>query len=219
MTEPAGPGEVPGPVLVVGTGLLGTSLALACRRAGVDVLLDDVSSEHLRTASGLGAGRPVLEGDRPRLVVVATPPQHLAVSIRAALDTHPEAVVTDVGSVKEAPLAALRASGEDDLERYVGGHPMAGSERSGPLAASAALFDGRPWAVTPHERSAPRPPTRSRRSRGCAARSRPGCPRPTTTAPSRVRPTCRTSRPSWSPAGSPTPPPPTSRCRGRACGT
>jgi prephenate dehydrogenase len=36
------------------------------------------------------------------------------------------------------------------LARYVGSHPMAGSERSGPLAASAALFDGRPWAVTPH---------------------------------------------------------------------
>ncbi len=219
MTEPAGPGEVPGPVLVVGTGLLGTSLALACRRAGVDVLLDDVSSEHLRTASGLGAGRPVLEGDRPRLVVVATPPQHLAVSIRAALDTHPEAVVTDVGSVKEAPLAALRASGEDDLERYVGGHPMAGSERSGPWrrarrCSTAVRGRSRRTSGPP-----PRPPTRSRRSRGCAARSRPGCPRPTTTAPSRVRPTCRTSRPSWSPAGSPTPPPPTSRCRGRACGT
>ena len=39
--------------------------------------------------------------------------------------------------------------------RYVGSHPMAGSERSGPLAASAALFDGRPWAVTPHESSTP----------------------------------------------------------------
>jgi len=35
--------------------------------------------------------------------------------------------------------------------RYVGSHPMAGSERSGPLAASYALFDGRPWAITPHE--------------------------------------------------------------------
>ena len=41
------------------------------------------------------------------------------------------------------------------VERYVGGHPMAGSERSGPLAASPALFDGRPWAVTPHDASAP----------------------------------------------------------------
>lgn len=159
MTDPAGPREVPGPVtgpvLVVGTGLLGTSLALACRRAGVEVLLDDVSSEHLRTASGLGAGRPLIEGDEPRLVVVATPPQHLATTIRAALDTWPDAVVTDVGSVKEAPLAALLATGADDLERYVGGHPMAGSERSGPLAATAALFDGRPWAVTPHEASSP----------------------------------------------------------------
>ena len=41
------------------------------------------------------------------------------------------------------------------LARYVGSHPMAGSERSGPLAASAALFDGRPWAVTPHAGSDP----------------------------------------------------------------
>jgi prephenate dehydrogenase len=43
--------------------------------------------------------------------------------------------------------------GADGIERYAGGHPMAGSEQSGPLAATATLFDGRPWAVTPHERS------------------------------------------------------------------
>ena len=52
------PVTLTGPVEVVGVGLLGTSVALACRRAGLDVLLTDVSSEHLRTASGLGAGRP-----------------------------------------------------------------------------------------------------------------------------------------------------------------
>jgi prephenate dehydrogenase len=55
--------------------------------------------------------------------------------------------------VKTGPLAAVAA--EPGVERYVGGHPMAGSERSGPLAASAALFDGRPWAVTPHDASDP----------------------------------------------------------------
>jgi prephenate dehydrogenase len=48
--------ELTGPVLVVGTGLLGTSIGLACARAGLEVLLSDPSAENLRTASGLGAG-------------------------------------------------------------------------------------------------------------------------------------------------------------------
>lgn len=139
--------ELVGPVEIVGTGLLGTSVALACRRAGLEVLLTDVSAEHVRTASGLGAGRARAPQDRPQLVVVAVPPDHLGEAIAAALDGA-EAVVTDVGSVKSGPLAAVAASPR--LGRYVGSHPMAGSERSGPLAATASLFDGRPWAVTPH---------------------------------------------------------------------
>ncbi|MCB0896414.1 MAG: prephenate dehydrogenase [Nocardioides sp.] len=141
-----------GPVEVVGTGLLGTSIGLACRRAGIEVLLTDVASEHLRTASGLGAGRPRRAGDRPQLVVVAVPPDHLGAEIVRALEDG-DAVVTDVGSVKTGPLASV--TGRPGAERYVGSHPMAGSERSGPLAASAALFDGRPWAVTPHQGSDP----------------------------------------------------------------
>jgi prephenate dehydrogenase len=139
-----------GPVEIIGTGLIGTSIGLACRRAGLEVVLSDTTDDHLRTASGLGAGRPRTADDMPRLVVVAVPPDHLAEEITRAL-TAGDAVVTDVGSVKSAPLAAVR--GVPGVERYVGGHPMAGSERSGPLAASAALFDGRPWAVTPHEQA------------------------------------------------------------------
>lgn len=136
-----------GPVLVIGSGLIGTSLALAARRAGLEVLLSDIEPDNVRTASGLGAGRALEPGDVPALVVVAVPPNHVAESVRRALETHPEAVVTDVGSVKQAPYDAL--AGHPSRDRYVGSHPMAGSERSGPLAASAALFDGRPWAVTP----------------------------------------------------------------------
>lgn len=146
-------GRLIGPILVVGTGLLGTSVALACREHGIEVLLRDVSTEHVRTASGLGAGTPDT-GDAPQLVVVAVPPDHLGASIAEAL-AQSGAVVTDVGSVKSQPLAQLEALGVDDLSRYVGSHPMAGSERSGPLAASATLFEGRPWALTPHASAAP----------------------------------------------------------------
>jgi prephenate dehydrogenase len=143
--------RLPEPVLVVGTGLLGTSLGLALRRHGIDVLLSDHNPEHVRTATGLGAGRPHA-GERPGLVVVAVPPDHVGAEVARAL-VETEALVTDVGSVKTAPLRAL--AGNPGIERYAGSHPMAGSERSGPLAASATLFDGRPWAVTPHASSAP----------------------------------------------------------------
>jgi prephenate dehydrogenase len=144
-----------GPVLVVGAGLLGTSIALALRREGVDVALRDVSEENVRIARGLGAANLDADDVAPRLVVVAVPPDHLAEQVAAAL-TGTDAVVTDVGSVKGAPLAGARALvGEAELARYVGSHPMAGSERSGPMAASASLFDGRPWALTPHESADP----------------------------------------------------------------
>ncbi|KRB74179.1 prephenate dehydrogenase [Nocardioides sp. Root190] len=143
-----------GPVEIVGTGLIGTSIALACRRAGLEVLLTDTSPDHVRTATGLGAGRPRAAGDVPQVVVVAVPPDALGSAVGAALDAAgPETVVTDVGSVKAAPLAAVQ--GHPALSRYVGSHPMAGTEHSGPLSASAALFDGRPWAVTPGPSSTP----------------------------------------------------------------
>lgn len=131
---------------MVGAGLLGTSIGLAAARQGLTVYLSDVRDDHVRTASGLGAGQPYA-GQPVQLVVVAVPPDHLAEAIQDALTTG--AVVTDVGSVKSPPLASLAG----DLGSYVGSHPMAGSERSGPLAASAALFDGRPWAITPHASS------------------------------------------------------------------
>lgn len=138
---------------IVGVGLIGTSIALACRRAGIDVLLSDTSAEHVRTATGLGAGRAKEPGDVPEVVVVAVPPDHLGDAIAAALDAAgEETVVTDVGSVKAAPLAAV--AGHPAVARYVGGHPMAGSERSGPLAATADLFAGRPWAICRHEKAA-----------------------------------------------------------------
>lgn len=135
----------PSPVLVMGCGLIGTSLALALTEAGVEVHLDDIldSNVELAVARGAGTAEPV---DNPAVVVVAVPPTEVATCVARALSTWPDAAVTDVASVKaglQGEISALEGS-----ERYVGSHPMAGSERSGPMAAYARLFEGRPWAVT-----------------------------------------------------------------------
>ncbi|KHL11072.1 prephenate dehydrogenase [Mumia flava] len=152
MTDPAPPSPLPGPVLVVGCGLIGTSVALALTRAGAQVHLADALRQHAEVAEGLGAGT-TRDPERVGLVVVAVPPDHVAESVAEALSAWPDAVVTDVASVKLPPLEALVDADVDGLDRYVGSHPMAGSERSGPMAASANLFEGRAWAVTPHQRA------------------------------------------------------------------
>lgn len=146
--------ELVGPIHVVGAGLLGTSVGLAARHAGLEVWLTDSNHEHVRTASGLGAGVPAPAQGAAQLTVVAVPPDHIPDAVVEALERG--GVVTDVGSVKSLLLERIADHADEDLlARYVGGHPMAGSERSGPLAATAVLFDGRPWAITPHTHSAP----------------------------------------------------------------
>lgn len=150
-----------GPLLIIGSGLLGASLGLCLSSAGVEVYLEDTSPTSLRLAEDIGAGRS-FEGENPatiRFVIVATPPDVADICVVDALRRFPNAVVTDVASVKEAVLAdVLAAAVGEDAElatRYVGSHPMAGRERSGPGAADADLFYGRPWVIVPHENSAP----------------------------------------------------------------
>jgi len=138
--------RLPGPVRVVGTGLLGASVGLGLRARGVDVLLADASPAHLRLAADYGAGRLDDGGVEPALIVVAVPPDLTGRVVAEELAAHPEAVVTDVASVKVAPLSELQEAGID-LSRYVGGHPLAGRERGGPSSARADLFIGRPWVV------------------------------------------------------------------------
>lgn len=148
-----------GPVHIVGTGLLGTSIALALTARDVPVTLTDTSPSALALSRDLGAGSIAAPQDpEPALVVVAVPPDVTADLVAAQLRAHPHAVVTDVASVKGIVLAELTeiagTAGDVDLTRYVGSHPMAGRERSGAGAASADLFLGRPWVVAAHGRSA-----------------------------------------------------------------
>ena len=135
-------------MLVIGSGLLGASVGLALSGLGVEVALQDASPSAAALARDLGAGRLAGPGDQARLVVVAAPPDVVAPVVAGALREHPRAVVTDVASVKRLPLQTLTELGAD-LARYVGGHPLAGRERSGAIAARSDLFDGRPWVLTP----------------------------------------------------------------------
>ncbi|MGN6302305.1 MAG: prephenate dehydrogenase [Angustibacter sp.] len=137
-----------GLVRIVGTGLVGTSLALALRAKGIDTVLFDPSPSAVALARDLGAGRFAAPDDDVTVVVVAAPPDVVADVVEAELAAHPRAVVTDVASVKAQPLRQLLTRGVD-LGRYVGGHPLAGRERSGAVAARADLFAGRPWVLTP----------------------------------------------------------------------
>jgi prephenate dehydrogenase len=149
-----GRGHLNGPVVVIGTGLLGTSIGLGLRGRGVAVYLSDPSPTNQAVAVDIGAGLPLaaLGDESPELVVVASPPDVTAEVVERALTDYPDATVVDIASVKAAILQDLRNRGAD-LSRYVGTHPMAGREKSGPVAARGELFTSMPWVVCPTEES------------------------------------------------------------------
>ncbi|GAB1817545.1 prephenate dehydrogenase [Herbidospora sp. RD11066] len=134
--------------LVVGTGLIGTSLALALRRRDIRVLLADRDPGAARLASELGAGQPWDGTERADIAVIAVPPQFVAEQLLELQKTEAARFYTDVASVKALPIAQASVLG-CDLSTYVAGHPLAGREKSGPGAARGDLFLGRPWALCP----------------------------------------------------------------------
>lgn len=142
----------PGRAVVVGLGLIGTSVALALRKAGWRVTGSDLDADRARRALELGALDAVGHDDEADLAVVATPVRSVPGVARALLeaDASGRLVVTDVGSVKGEIVAAVADP------RFVGGHPMAGSEQEGPEGAEADLFVGATWVLTPTTTTAER---------------------------------------------------------------
>ncbi|MEU2127856.1 prephenate dehydrogenase [Streptomyces sp. NPDC018352] len=134
--------------VVIGTGLVGTSAALALAGRGIQVHLVDHDPQSARTAAALGAGTDEAPEERVDLAIIAVPPAHVATVLATALRDGIARGYLDVASVKGGPRRELEALGLD-LTPYIGTHPMAGKERSGPLAATADLFEGRPWVLTP----------------------------------------------------------------------
>ncbi|MFJ4979120.1 prephenate dehydrogenase [Streptomyces coeruleorubidus] len=134
--------------LVIGTGLIGTSAALALSQRGVTVHLADHDAEQARTAAALGAGTDEAPDGPVDLAIVAAPPAHVADVLADAMRRGVARGYLDVASVKGGPRRELEARGLD-LSVYIGSHPMSGREKSGPLAATGDLFEGRPWVLTP----------------------------------------------------------------------
>jgi prephenate dehydrogenase len=134
--------------LVIGTGLIGTSAGLALSQRGVTVHLADPNPEQARTAAALGAGTDEAPAGPVDLAIVAAPPAHVADVLADAMLRGVARGYLDVASVKGGPRRELEARGLD-LAPYIGTHPMSGREKSGPLAATGDLFEGRPWVLTP----------------------------------------------------------------------
>ncbi len=142
-----------GTVVVAGVGLIGGSVALGARQRFLaeKVIGLDRDATVLEAARGLGAideaqleaGPWLQEAD---LVILAAPARAL-VPLGEALLPHlrPDAIVTDVGSIKGGVVAGMRGA------RFVGGHPMAGSEKGGVLNADPALLENAVWVLTPEE--------------------------------------------------------------------
>ncbi len=135
-------GEAGRRAAVVGTGLIGASIGLALRAQGWFVTGTDRDAATLDAALRAGAIDEIAEGTDCEITFIATPIESVEVEARRALAAS-SGVVTDVAGVK-ASLTGLMAEA-----RFVGGHPMAGSERDGVDGARPDLFNGAAWVLTP----------------------------------------------------------------------
>jgi prephenate dehydrogenase len=138
-------------VAIVGLGLIGGSLARALVARGYEVSgVDTAPARRRARAAGAirhGLATPEAAAASTDLLVLAAPPRvNLALLCRVAPWCREGLVVTDVGSVKREIQKESERLG---LSRFVGGHPIAGSEGSGFGASSSGLFRGHAWVLTP----------------------------------------------------------------------
>lgn len=141
-------------IAILGCGLMGTSIAQAASRNGDEVVGWDPDAAILKRSAERAGSTPAGSlGEAvssAELVVVCSPIGSLAQVAADALAADPAAIVTDIGSVKSPVIEQVGAlAGPAASVRFVGGHPMCGSERSGPDAAAAALLDGSIWVLAP----------------------------------------------------------------------
>lgn len=149
--DAASPHTAPRRSEVIGLGLIGSSIALRLRREGWFVTGNDVNADRMERARELGIIDAVGSDPTASIVFIATPAADVVDIARRILDDAQRnpLIVTDVAGVKTQIVEDL------DDARFIGGHPMAGSEQEGPDGADADLFNGATWVLTPNAQTDP----------------------------------------------------------------
>ena len=151
-------------ISLIGTGLIGSSLALGIQKAHPDLVLVgyDQNQHHLQLALDKGIvhqAAPSLEEAvcQADVIILALPiqPSLALLEVLAQLSLKPQVLITDVGSTKEQLVGKAEQVFRDKPIRFIGGHPMAGSHKAGPLAADRHLFENAYYILTPTAQTAP----------------------------------------------------------------
>jgi prephenate dehydrogenase len=138
-------------VLVVGCGLIGTSIALRLQKLGDQIWLRDKNESNLALARDL-IGNTAEEPSVFDLIVIATPIETIIDVLSSLKSFNDDSTVIDVGGLKSKLMVEVEKL--SDLSKiFVSAHPMAGREFSGPAKARADLFEGRAWIITPSSKT------------------------------------------------------------------
>jgi prephenate dehydrogenase len=132
-------------IVVIGAGLIGTSIALGAKRAGAEVELIDADGRAEALANDLVESTKVID---PTIVVIATPTSALDGVIERFKSLYPKSTFIDIGSTKTKVKVQVQ-SDSNFAERFCPTHPMAGRELDGAEAAQSDLFVGKSWIITP----------------------------------------------------------------------
>ena len=131
--------------VIAGVGLIGGSIGMALREQGWHVSGIDEDEKRLDEAKKLEAIDSTGWDEEAEITFVAAPVRDIPALVKEALEVSPKGFVTDVGSVKSSISKAIKDP------RFVGGHPMAGSEQEGLIGADSAMFSDANWVLTPTE--------------------------------------------------------------------
>lgn len=132
-------------IVVIGAGLIGTSIALGAKRAGAQVELFDEDGRAQNLANDLVES---VEIEDPTIVVIATPTRALTSALERYKNQYPKSTFIDIGSTKTKVQVEVQIN-KDLAVRFCPTHPMAGRELDGAEAAQSDLFVGKSWIITP----------------------------------------------------------------------